>query len=208
MNKTIKIKEKLSWDNSRKYVLFLAFSVIGTISDFGVLKFLEMIIKLSTRNEVIIKNAYEIGNIFSYIVGVAIAFILSAKFAFKIEKERMAECTKDTIFTHISGWITQIAALKILIYLGEHNEDYVWITKDIAKTIAIGINGILMLGSNIFIVFRDRDKGEGKRKRKRKKRKNFIHASKWQYGCVFLYIERSFFICLIQSSRNHVTLPI
>jgi len=174
-----KIKEKLVWSNSKKYVLFLAFSLIGTIADFGVLKFLEMIIKSLTRNEVIIKNAYEIGNIFSYIVGVAIAFILSAKFAFKIEKEKMAECTKDTIFTHISGWITQIAALKILIYLGEHNENYVWITKDMAKTISIGINGILMLGSNIFIVFRNRNKGgEKKKNKKRKKRKKSIHASK------------------------------
>ena len=237
------------WNKSRKYLLFFCFSCIGTLCDIFVLNLLSTKIKSSIillsllfmrmigNNNLFQQVAttsyyysYEISNILSYVIGVAVAFILSAKFAFKIKRDQMRDCVKDTIITHISGWVVQIALLFFLKYLGKNNNNFAWITENIAKGISILINGLLMLLSNIFIVFRERDSNQKiitivkflPRKRRNSKKKLRLRrlrnkkkaSGTWWistsliYGCPFSYIERSFFICLIPSSRNHVTLPI
>ena len=172
------------------------------------------------------KNAYTLSNVISYPVGVALAFYWSAKYAFKT-LDHMKERIRDTILVHVTGLVVQELLLYVLKLNGK--------TEDYAKLVAIAVNAILMAFSSILIVFRKRDNKivifaifhkEGKERRKhpdRKKKsrrslKGLKHrlkrgnrkkkTSAWISGCLFSYIERSFFICLIQSSRNHVTLPI
>ena len=181
-----KIKQKMKWkyvedfwNKLKKYILFFVFSCIGTLCDIFVLNLLSAKIKSSViilslffirtiGNNNLLQGifaigyyySYELSNVISYIIGVGIAFILSAKFAFKIKRDQMRDCVKDTIITHISGWVVQIALLFFLKYLGENNNNFAWITENIAKGISILINGLLMLFSNIFIVFRERDNNQ------------------------------------------------
>lgn len=249
-----KTKRKISeyvgkiWNKSKKYILFLVFSGIGTGFDWILMKALapviierltQMLIISSILNKNvfltlapvvsnIMENIYAVTNFISYPIGVAIAFILSAKYAFKIKEEDMKKCTKDTIAVHVTGYGLQELLLIILtVFLG--------MDEDRAKFITIVVNGILMLFSNIFVVFRERDnkpkiftiviitivkflprirRNGKKRPRIRRKNRQKKVSRTWCispsliYGYLFSYIERSFFICLIQSSRNHVTLPI
>lgn len=186
MNKKLKHKKKCKsvedfWNKSKKYLLFFFFSFIGTLCDIFVLNLLSTKMKSSVimlsllfirtigNNKLFQQVAtisyyysYEISNIISYVIGVAVAFVLSAKFAFKIKKDEMRGCIKDTIYTHLSGWVVQIALLFFLKYLGENFSSFKWITENIAKGISIIINGILMLCSNLFIVFRDRSNTKSK----------------------------------------------
>lgn len=234
------------WNKSRKYVLFLVFSGIGTGFDWMLMKTLapviinpltQMLILSSILSENVFQvlvpvvcnieeNIYAITNVISYPVGVAIAFLLSAKYAFKTPKEDMNKCVKDTIIVHITGYGLQELLLVILTV-------FICMDEDFAKLITIVVNGLLMLFSNIFIVFRDRDNTKtkvvtivkflpnikfGRNKNRRKPHHKRFKRQKKGSGtwCLhqiqstdtfFSYIEKSFFICLIQSSRNHVTLP-
>ena len=163
------------WNKSRKYVLFLVFSGIGTGFDWMLMKTLapviinpliQILILSSILSENvfqilapiacnIVENIYAITNFISYPIGVAIAFILSAKYAFKTPKEDMNKCIKDTIAVHLTGYGLQELLLIILTVFISMNENK-------AKFITIVVNGILMLFSNILIVFRDRNNAKTK----------------------------------------------
>ena len=158
------------WNKSKKYVLFLIFSGIGTGFDWMLMKTLapviinpltQMLIVSSILSENIFQilapivcnireNIYVITNFISYPIGVAIAFLLSAKYAFKTPKEDMNKCIRDTIIVHITGYALQ--ELLLFILTAFFNKD-----EDTAKFITIVVNGLLMLFSNILIVFRDRN---------------------------------------------------
>lgn len=158
------------WNKTKKYILFLIFSGVGTGFDWLLMKILapviiepliQMLIVSSILSENVCRvlvpivynikeNIYAITNVISYPVGVAIAFLLSAKYAFKTPKEDMNKCIKDTIIVHITGYALQELLLFILTAFFGKDEDN-------AKFITIVVNGILMLFSNILIVFRERD---------------------------------------------------
>lgn len=158
------------WSKTKKYILFLIFSGIGTGIDWLLMKTLAPVITQHLSEILIIsgvlsknvfqilapivcnikENIYVITNFVSYPIGVAIAFILSAKYAFKTKKEDMNKCIRDTIVVHATGYALQEVLLFILtVYLGKD--------EDSAKFTTIVVNGILMLFSNIVIVFRERD---------------------------------------------------
>lgn len=196
-------------DRFKKYGLFVFYSCVGTLADWILLKFLSLMFRGIIFTTMLVTFTYDgdsfntlirhssaVSNILSYAVGVAITFILSVKFAFKIN-DNMADRVKNTVFIHVLGLLIQSGLFALLIHSGfEENH---------AKIITICENALLMGAGNIFIVFKSYKKD--KNAKQKKVSETWVY-SRLIYGYFFSYIERSFFICLIQSSRNHVTLPI
>lgn len=197
----------------KKYLLFGWYSVIGTAIDWILLKFLSLMVKgiaivtmISTVNydldffNTFVNHGCAISNILSYAIGVAITFVLSAKFAFKLN-DNMEKRIRNTTVIHIIGLLIQSGLFAVLIHSGSD--------ENTAKIITICENAVLMGAGNIFIVFRNYKKDNSTKKQK-KVSETWAFSSAI-YGYFFtndkIYIERSFFICLIPSSRNHVTLP-
>lgn len=170
----------------KQNLLFFMYSAIGTLADIGALNLLSLIMDES------------IANIISYATGVMISFFLCRKFVFKV-KDHVARRTISTIAVHFVGLIIQELLLDSLLKSG--------MNLNIAKMITVAENGILMYFLNVFIVFR---KYKPIRRKQKKVSETWVFSS-LIYGYFFtnkkFYIERSFFICLIPSSRNHVTLP-
>lgn len=197
----------------KKYLLFGWYSVIGTAIDWILLKFLSLMVKgiaivtmISTVNydldffNTFVNHGCAISNVLSYAIGVAVTFVLSVKYAFKI-KDNMPDRITNTVIIHFLGLLVQGGLFAVLIHNG--------FDENPAKIITICENAVLMGAGNIFIVFRNYKKDNSTKKQKKV-------SETWAfsgaiYGYFFtndkIYIERSFFICLIQSSRNHVTLP-
>lgn len=198
----------------KKYLLFVWYSVIGTIADWTLLIFLSLIIKgialvtmIATLNfdmeyfKMFVRHGCAASNVVSYAIGVAITFVLSAKYAFKLN-DNMGRRIRNTTVIHIVGLLVQSGLFAMLI----HHRGY---DENTAKIITICENAVLMGAGNIFIVFRNYKKDNSTKKQK-KVSETWAFSSAI-YGYFFtndkIYIERSFFICLIPSSRNHVTLP-
>ena len=171
----------------KENLLFFIYSAVGTLADIGALNILSLIMDES------------IANIISYAIGVMISFFLCRKFVFKV-KDKLLRRTLSTISVHFVGLIVQELLLNALLSLQ-------W-ELNIAKLGTVIENGILMYFLNKYIVFR---KYKTIRRKSKKVSETWVFSSTI-YGYFFtytkLYIERSFFICLIPSSRNHVTLPI
>ena len=194
----------------KKYVLFGWYSAIGTLLDWILLKFLSLMVKgialvtmLTTINldmeyfNIFVRHGCAVSNIVSYAIGVAITFILSAKYAFKLD-DNMGRRIRNTTIIHIMGLLVQSGLFAVLIHTGS--------SENTAKFITICENAVLMGAGNIFIVFRNYNKKDEKDETQKKVSGTWVSLSSI-CGYLFSYIEKSFFICLIQSSRNHVTLP-
>lgn len=161
----------------RKIILFGCFSAIGTIADCILLIFISLFFKgiiftviftnVNGIEELILtimsfmlgnleklyilnKYAYSLANFISYAIGVAITFVLSAKYAFKVSEETVTKRAILTTIIHIIGIIVQTVLFNKLIWRGLDNGT--------AKTITIIVNAVLMGFSNIFIVFRNYNK--------------------------------------------------
>lgn len=203
--KYIKIR---SMGRFKKYALFVLYSFVGTAVDWVLLKissllskgiiFAYMIVTFSYDEglfDTLVRNSSAGANMVSYAIGVAVTFILCIKYAFKIN-DNMPDRIKNTVFIHILGLLVQSGLFALLIHSGfEENH---------AKIITICENALLMGAGNIFIVFKSYK--QDKSAKSKKVSETWVYSS-LIYGYFFSYIERSFFICLIQSSRNHVTLP-
>jgi len=213
-NKLIVLKQKKQLKETimnrfRKYGLFAWYSIIGTGVDWVCLKFLStlfrgiifiiMIVTFSYDGDTfntLIKHSCAVSNVLSYAIGVAVTFVLSVKYAFKI-KDNMPDRITNTVLIHFLGLLVQGGLFAVLIHNG--------FDENPAKIITICENAVLMGAGNIFIVFRNYKKDNSTKKQK-KVSETWVFSS-LIYGYFFPYIERSFFICLIPSSRNHVTLP-
>lgn len=167
----------------KQNALFIMYCSIGTLADIGALNLLSMIMDET------------IANIISYATGVMISFFLCRKFVFKV-KDHVARRTLSTIAVHFVGLVIQELLLDSLLGSG--------VDLNIAKMVTVIENGILMYFLNVFVVFR---KYKPIKRRSKKVSETWV-CSSLIYGYFFSYIERSFFICLIPSSRNHVTLSI
>ena len=167
----------------KQNALFIMYCSIGTLADIGALNLLSMIMDET------------IANIISYATGVMISFFLCRKFVFKV-KDHVLRRTLSTIAVHFVGLVIQELLLDSLLGNG--------VDLNIAKMITVAENGILMYFLNVFVVFR---KYKPIRRNSKKVSETWVSSS-LIYGYFFSYIERSFFICLIPSSRNQVTLPI
>ena len=156
----------------RKYLLFGLYSVIGTIADWILLKFLSLIVKgialvtmLATINldmeyfKMFIRHGCAVSNVASYAVGVAITFVLSAKYAFKLN-DNMGKRIRNTTVIHIIGLLVQSGLFAVLI----HHRGY---DENTAKIITICENAVLMGAGNIFIVFRNYKKDNSTKKQKK-----------------------------------------
>jgi len=175
--------EKEHINRIKKDLLFFLYSAVGSLADIGALNVLSLIMD------------ERIANIISYAIGVIISFFLCRVFVFKV-KDHVLKRTLVTMSLHFVGLIIQEL---LLDYLLNKQMDL-----NIAKGITIAENGILMYFLNKYIVFR-------KYKKETKKQQKEVSWTRVGSALVhryLFYIERSFFICLIQSSRNHVTLPI
>ena len=162
----------------KKYILFGWYSAIGTLIDclllilislfFKGIVFTAIFAKISGIQELILtilsivcgsfekldtlnKYATSLANFISYGVGVAITFILSAKYAFKVSKKSVNRRATATTIIHILGLIVQTILFNELTWHGWDNGT--------AKEMTIVINAVLMGLSNIFIVFK-KDKDE------------------------------------------------
>jgi len=167
----------------KQNALFIMYCSIGTLADIGALNLLSMIMDET------------IANIISYATGVMISFFLCRKFVFKV-KDHVARRTLSTIAVHFVGLVIQELLLDSLLGSG--------VDLNIAKMVTVIENGILMYFLNVFVVFR---KYKPTKRQSKKVSETWVYSS-LIYGYFFSYIERSFFICLIPSSRNHVTLSI
>ena len=171
----------------KENLLFFIYSAVGTLADIGALNILSLIMDES------------IANIISYAIGVMISFFLCRKFVFKV-KDKLLRRTLSTISVHFVGLIVQELLLNALLSLQ-------W-ELNIAKLGTVIENGILMYFLNKYIVFR---KYKTIRRKSKKVSETWVFSSAicgYFFTYTKFYIERSFFICLIPSSRNHVTLPI
>ena len=143
----------------RKYLLFGLYSVIGTIADWILLKFLSLVVKgialvtmLATINldmeyfSMFVRHGCAVSNIVSYAIGVAITFVLSAKYAFKLN-DNMGRRIRNTTIIHIVGLLVQSGLFAVLIHSG--------FGENAAKIITICENAVLMGAGNIFIVFKN-----------------------------------------------------
>lgn len=166
----------------KENLLFFMYSAVGTLADIGALNILSLIMDEN------------VANIISYAIGVMISFFLCRKFVFKV-RDHVARRTLSTIAVHFVGLIIQELLLGALL-------DLEW-ELNLAKLATVAENGVLMYFLNKYIVFR---KYKTIRTRSKKVSETWVFSS-LIYGYFFPYIERSFFICLIPSSRNHVTLP-
>ena len=192
----------------KSYCLFAFYSCIGTAADWILLTFLSLMFRgiilsimlLTFTYDIdvfsnLIKHSSALSNVISYAVGVAITFILCVKYAFKIN-DNMPNRIRNTVIIHILGLLVQSGLFAFLIHNGCDEVN--------AKIITICENAVLMATGNLLIVFKKYKQDEGKQQKK--------VSETWVYstlicGYFFSYIEKSFFICLIPSSRNHVTLP-
>jgi len=171
----------------KKITLFGCFSAIGTIADCILLIFISLFFKgiiltviftnVNGIEELILtiisfmlgnlekldmlnKYAYSLANFISYAIGVAITFVLSAKYAFKVSEETVTKRAILTTIIHIIGIIVQTVLFNRLIWHGWDNGT--------AKTITIAVNAVLMGASNIFIVFRNYNKKDEKNEAQKK----------------------------------------
>ena len=180
----------------RKYLLFGLYSVIGTIADWILLKFLSLVVKgialvtmLATINldmeyfSMFVRHGCAVSNIVSYAIGVAITFVLSAKYAFKLN-DNMGRRIRNTTIIHIIGLLVQSGLFAVLIHSG--------FGENAAKIITIGENAVLMGAGNIFIVFRNYKK-EGKSTELQKKvSETWVYLS-LIYGYFFSLYWKIFF---------------
>ena len=117
----------------KENLLFLMYSAIGTLADFGALNILSMIM-----NE-------RIANIISYAIGVMISFFLCRRFVFRV-RDHLTRRTISTITVHFVGLVIQELLLDSLLNQG--------MDLNIAKGVTVAENGILMYFMNKYIVFR------------------------------------------------------
>ena len=144
----------------KKYLLFVWYSAIGTVADWILLIFLSLMIKgialvtmVATFNfdmeffRMFVRHGCAVSNVISYAIGVAITFVLSAKYAFKLN-DNMGKRIRNTTVIHIIGLLVQSGLFAVLI----HHRGY---DENTAKIITICENAVLMGAGNIFIVFRN-----------------------------------------------------
>ena len=154
----------------KKYALFAWYSCIGTLADWILLIFLSlmfrgiifstMLVTFTYDGDLfnsLIKHSSAISNVLSYAVGVAITFVLSVKYAFKIN-DNMSSRIKNTVFIHFLGLIVQSGLFAFLIHKGCYEVN--------AKIITICVNAVLMVTGNLLIVFKKYEQDEGKQQKK------------------------------------------